>query len=246
MDNRELSRHFASAGRMYGYDDVSAEFVPFRDFKVRWTRNYRWATFEVSDYLSDAPEDVIRPLADTIFQRIRGDKSDYPKAVGDWLRDPGFARRMQPLYLGRHVGLSKSPVGRYRDLAESYSRLVDAGLVTEDPDLFLGWAPSSRSRVVGHVSVLMKVITMSPSLDTSMIREELMDYCVYSQVAHLSMGFNPGIGSRGKEYDDLLSRFPDRMGMESELRRLCLHVRGCPPCANTPFHRPTMTPASGR
>ena len=93
----------------------------------------------------------------------------------------------------------------------------------------------------------MRVVSISGCLDSGDVPERLLDYCLFSQLAHVGMGFNPGVGRRGKEYDEVLSQFPRRSEMESALRRLGLHVRGrCPRCANTPGHRPTVTPASGR
>ena len=120
-------------------------------------------------------------------------------------------------------------------------------MVERDPDVFVGWTVPSRSRDVGHASVLMKVVSMSGSLDSGDVPERVLDYCLFSQLAHVGMGFNPGVGRRGREYDEVLSQFPRRTEMESALRRLGLHVRGrCPRCANTPGHSPTVTPASGR
>ena len=43
LEDMELTRCFGSAGRMRGFDEVNAKFAAFREFKVRWTRNYRWA-----------------------------------------------------------------------------------------------------------------------------------------------------------------------------------------------------------
>lgn len=224
MIDKELTRLFALAGRASGYEDVTAEFAPFRDFKVRWTRNYKWISFEVSDYLSDAPPEVIRPLAETIFARIRGEKVAYPKEVSEWLCDPDFARRKQPLFVDRFVGLSISPKGKHRDLSESYGRLMDAGLVEEIPGLFMGWTRPGSDRTVGSVSVLMKVIAVSGNLDRPDVPQDLLDYCLYAQTAHLALGFNPSTERRGKAYDELLCRFPGRMEMEAALRRMSMHI----------------------
>lgn len=253
MNNQMLTAIFAVAGMRNGYDDIHAEFSPFRDFKIKWTRSYRWISFEVSDYLMDAPEDVMKSLANTIFRRIRGeDESMYTEPVRQWISSDQFVRSKQPLYVRRFRGLSMSTIGRNRDLAESYGRLVDMGLVSRDPSVYIGWAAEDRSRVIGRVSVLMKVVAMSSILDSTDVPDRVVDFCLYTQLAHLSMGFRPGMERRNSEYDALLSRFPDRASMEYELRRINMHYRGghpedgrCPPCANTPLHGPAMTPVSG-
>ncbi len=73
-------------GEDYGYNNIAAEFAAYKDFKVRWTRSYRWANFQVSDYLSDAPRAVIDGLADTLFSKIAGgDEKPYSNAMRDWV-----------------------------------------------------------------------------------------------------------------------------------------------------------------
>lgn len=224
LDDNELTGRFSAVGRRYSYDDVMAQFAAFRDFKIRWTRNYHWASFEVSDYLMDAPPEVITQMAETLFRRIEGEKEGYPPEVGAWLSSPDFVRAKQPLYIQRYIGLSRTPRGRHRDLSESYGRLVDAGLLTEDPDMFLGWSMPGRSRCVGRASVLMKVVSISGLLDTPDVPEEILDYCLYSQAAHVRLGFNPTGTRRGREYEDLLSMYPRRAELEAELRRMSLHI----------------------
>lgn len=67
-----LNRALQNAGRRNGFEDIQAEFAAFRDFKLKWTRSYRWISFEVSDYLRNAPEDVMDSLAETMFAKMRG------------------------------------------------------------------------------------------------------------------------------------------------------------------------------
>ena len=53
-----LNETFKKVGNDFGYE-TSAEYAAFRDLKVRWQRSYKWADFQVSDYLRDAPEEVL-------------------------------------------------------------------------------------------------------------------------------------------------------------------------------------------
>ena len=228
MNNQMLAAIFSVVGVRNGYDEVLAEFSPFRDFKIKWTRSYKWIAFEVSDYLCDAPEDVIESLAVSIFSRIRGDGGDDPMTYGDevceWITSDEFVRTKQPVFVRRFRGISLSTVGDHRDLAESYRRLVDRGLVQMDRDLYLGWAPEGSSRAVGRASVLMKVVVMSQILDSDSVPDDVFDYCLYTQVAHVGMGFNRKGERRGVEYDALLSRFPNRAEMDCALRRINMHI----------------------
>ena len=81
-----------------------------------------------------------------------------------------------------------------------------------------------RSRAVGRSSVLMKVVAMSAILDDDSVSDELMDYCLYTQLAYVNQGFSPTGTCRGAEYDQALSRFPNRAGMEYEIRRIGMRI----------------------
>ncbi len=203
---------------------MKAEFSAFRDFKVKWTRNYKWAEFQVSDYLWDAPPEVLVSLAGTIFAKIRGEDSDYDEEVCEWLTSDDFLTSKQPTYLKRYPGFRTDAAGDVWDLRESVGRLEEAGLIEREPHEVVGWIRPSRGRSVGHASVLMKVVGISGILDDEAVGESILDYCVYSQMVHVTMGFSPQGRCRGPEYDRMMSRFPDRPRMESELRRLNLHI----------------------
>ena len=220
VDNSRLTELFTEVGSRHGYREVEATYTAFRDMKLKWCRSYNWIQFDVSDYLIDAPEDVIGSIADTIFRKIKGDsEAHYDERVTAWLTSPEFVRSRQPTYVSRCRGLTLSPKGDVRDLEESYGRIVDMGLMKRDPDVYLGWGPAGSGRHSGFSSVLMKVVNMSSVLDDGEIPELLLDYCLYAQLAHIMMGFDPFSGSRFEEYDELLRRFPERDRAEALLRQ---------------------------
>ncbi len=225
VDDDELTRCFREIGGGYGFEEVVADFAPFRDFKIRWSRSHRWAAFEVSDYLSDAPEDVVRALATTIFRRIRGEGGGYPREVVGWLTRDGFVESKQPVFVRRYVGLTTGTRGESKDLADSLARLLDAGLVADDPEVYVGWVKPGSGRSAGSSSVLMKVVAVNGLLDDDGVCDALVDYCLYAQLTHIGMGFSPGDGRRAAEFDRLLSEYPGRDRMESMLRQMRLRLR---------------------
>ena len=153
-----LTDIFSSVGRQYRLTDVTAQFVAFRDLKIRWQRSYKMADFMVSDYLDDAPDGILWDFADTIIAKIFAENdSDYSNSVIEWISSDGFRARKQPIYLRRSKNLTRSPVGREKNLLDSYGRLVDDGLVEEDPGLCISWMKSATARKIGHCSVVMDV-----------------------------------------------------------------------------------------
>ena len=220
-ENSTLTNAFATIGRKYGYDEVEAEFAPFRDFKVKWTRSYKWISFEVSDYLNEASENILEELAETIFKKIVGDGDmSYTEDVTNYLTSEEFVTRKQNVFVRRVREVKTEDEGR-RMLTESYNRLVRMGLVEKDPLLRLEWS-AKRSNHVGSGSMLMKVILMNEALENEDIDEDLLDYCVYSEILKTQGTFGKQQEERKKMYDEMITMFPskpemDRMVMEMGL-----------------------------
>ena len=61
-----LTEVFMEAASGYGYEDVTAEYAEFDELRLKWIRHGDWARFFVSDYLKDAPKDVMASIAETL------------------------------------------------------------------------------------------------------------------------------------------------------------------------------------
>ena len=221
-----LNRALQNAGSRNGFEDISAEFSAFRDFKLRWTRSYKWISFEVSDYLSNAPEHVLESLAETIFAKMRGEgKAEYSQEVCDYLNSDGFLDENQGTYLKRFRGISSSTRGENIDLMDSYRRLVESGLVKDDPRIVIRWSyAKDRNKRIGKASVLMRTVVMNPTLDMEGFPENAIDYALYTQICHVNLGFGPSRDGDGDRYETMLSNYPRRVDAEADLRRLGLGI----------------------
>lgn len=219
-----LIRAMQNAGKRNGFEEIQAEFAPFRDFKLKWTRSYKWISFEVSDYLRNAPEGVMESLAETIFAKMRGEgKTEYSREVCDYLNSDGFLKDNQELFLKRFRGISQTTCGENVDLAEVYTRLVERGLVERDRAVVIRWgARNTRDNEVGRSSILMKTVVVNPRLDSEGITENVLDYALYSQMCHVSLGFGPSREVNAERYEAMLAMYPDRISAESEIRRIGL------------------------
>lgn len=221
----DLRERFRKAGKKHGYETVNAEFTAFKDFKVRWQRSYRWADFKVSDYLADAPPEVIEGLADTLFAKISCDgDEEFSEELCRWVTSPEFVKYKQPVYIRRSRNLTRSPQGEHRSLRDSYERLKKMGLAEDDPELFLSWTKEPNVRKVGYCSVLMKVIAVSSVLDNPEIPEFVADFVLYHELCHILLGFDPSSEKHEKGFAELEARFPRRKEAEDWLRRLCLYL----------------------
>ena len=179
----DLRRIFSKVGKKYGYDKVDAEFVAYRDFKVRWTRSYKWIDFQISDYLESAPEKVYEQLADTLFKRISGafGEQGYPKEMNDYITSDEFRNKYQSVYVRRSRNIKRTAEGEHKDLNESLARLKEDGLVDEDFSPYISWSKEDISGKTGFISTLFNVFVISSVFDSDYFSDDILDYVVYHQ-----------------------------------------------------------------
>lgn len=222
--NQRLERIFSGVGRKYGFDTVKAEYIVLKDFKIRWQRSYRWVDFRVPDYLDTAPDDVIAALADTLFQRIVGKGDGISQTFVDWVTDPEFCHQKQGLYLQRSTNLTGSVAGQHKNLRDSYDRLIGAGLVPYDPDIAFSWTKNPVTRKVAKCSVLMKVVYISSILDSDEVPDYVLDYCMYHELCHLFLGYDPLGIAHNDSFAMLDQKFPTRIEAQVWLRKMYSYV----------------------
>ena len=64
---------------------------------------------------------------------------------------------------------------------------------------------------------------ISSVLDMDMIPDFVLDYCVYHELCHLMIGFDPMAKRHGEEFSKLEAKFPNKDEAEKWLKRLCLY-----------------------
>lgn len=171
MDNtiytqEELMNVISEVGKRYGYENATADWVKFAQFKVQWQRSFKWIAFRISDYLRGAPTEVVEGLVESLFQRIAGQDGTYPEKVREYVLAPEFsANHIKAFRTRNHY---KTPEGEKLNLHDALDRLVQMGLIPEDNGLNLAWERESsakRSCLATRYSVLMRCVAVNPVLD---------------------------------------------------------------------------------
>ena len=204
----QLTEAFQEASNILAHEmSVTAEFSPFRDMKVKWTRTYDMASFSVSDYLKDAPIEVIKGIAKTIISKIANAENDhYPKETEEWLTSEEFRELNQETYIERSRTISDADTTRLED---SYQRLVDGGLIRPIEDLRLFWTDEDRSDSgPGQSSNLMRVVIMNGRLNSSDVPDNVLDFCLLKQLANINVDFGTEVLERKKEVETMINMFP--------------------------------------
>ena len=218
----ELAEVFDSQGRDYGYDDILAEFAPYKEFKSTWRRSGRSVQFQISDYLSGADRAVLEDFADSLYYRISRNsrRSIYTPRLKAWLQSREFLSRNQPLYLERSRNISLDHQGRVYDLQDAYLSLRDQGLVCDCPTAVFNWTVRGNRMRVGYCSVLMQVIAVSSILDSSKVPSFVSEYVLYHELLHIQDGLRTDGRHHDKEFHEKEQRHPRWKESEQWLRRL--------------------------
>ena len=153
--------------------------------------------------------------------RIKGDMdTPYSDFTTEHLTSKEFLDRNQPLYVQRH---NFDPAcGDKVKLEESIGRLQERDLIGKHPDLFFCWCKKDTG-TVGRTSVLMKAVAMNLRLDGPLVSEQLLDYCVYSQLLMVDRGFS-GAAPDKDGYIKKLKEYPGSKTFDKQLKQMGLHV----------------------
>lgn len=212
---KKLNEVFQRVGKDYGYETCEATFEAFTNFKVRWQRSYNWIDLRVSDYLADAPEDVLEGLAVSLFRRITGEEdAPYSEKLKEWITRPEFAPSKREVYLHRRNYDDESS----EILTAGYRRLVDAGLLPYDENIHLCW--NGEKFKAGSSSVLMKTVSVSNRLADA--PDDVLDYVLFRYIAHITLGYNPDGADNG--YDRMVAEYPDKEDCEDYLRKVEMYI----------------------
>lgn len=199
-----------------------ADFIASKEFRFSWIIRQGELTFKLSDYLDTAPESVIGDFCGSAFDHISGKRNVYADSFSQWIRSEEFIHEKRPIYIRRSKNISRSHVGRCKDLMESADRLLASGLLipSDIDDSYITWTSRPNVRRVGYCSPMMRVAVISNALDSNDVPDYVTDYVVYHECLHLRQGYRPFKRSHDRQFRLMESEYPDMARAEAFLRRI--------------------------
>lgn len=179
-NNLRLTDIFKTVGANYKFENVQAEFEPFTDVKVRWQRSYDWADFKVSDYLMDAPDSILSALAQSLFEKIRGDKGDLSEEFKDYVSSMDFTNAHRDVYLGRIDAHITDKFDEKMQAVAKREGFKAEGIVVAINEI------ADRP----HCSVLMRTLVVPPVFETA--PDYVLDFVFTHYLVIFDGGYNPG------------------------------------------------------
>lgn len=221
-DDANLEMIVGAVGKSYGYDQIRAQFYPFRELKGTWKRNGSRLFLRISDYLRWADEEVIEDFARSFFYAMESKKRRkvYGEAFKNWIRSKEFVEKNRPIYLQRSRNLKLSPLGSTFNLDEIRHQLEETGFIKNSLDAYLTWTINGNRNRMGCCSVIMKVISVSSVLDSPSIPSIVPAYVLYHEMLHLEMSSEHFFTGHGPEFRRRERMFPKWNEAEFWLKKI--------------------------
>lgn len=203
-------------------DLTQISFFGPKEFQATWKRSGNNIEIRISDYLNDAPDEVISDFLVSVIATISKKRPRYNDIYLDWVRSDEFINKKRKIYLRRSKNLTRSSEGMERDLIASLDRLLDVDLLASQDIMnsYFSWTGRPNVRKVGFCSPMMRVVGISSILDSNTVPEYVLDYVVYHESLHLAQGYRPGVRAHDASFRKKEKEFPMYDEAEKYLRSL--------------------------
>ena len=170
-----------------------ANFTSFKEMNFRWTLKGNVVTLKVSDYLNDAPDDVLEEFLKGALTYVAGGRHVFGKRYMEYMTSDEFILKKRPVYYKRGRRLLRSDVGEHRNLFDAVQRLIEKGLLDESDiqNTLFTWTAEPTFTRLGYCSQMFRIVVISKVFDSPSIPEDLFDFVVYHECMHLRQGYRP-------------------------------------------------------
>lgn len=210
-EDERLNRILKEVAAKEGITVVEAKYRKFAGASYHSRSLNGRYRFEITDYVSTAPDDVLKDYLETMVSNATEKCRNRPAGFIEWASSDEFLNRWRPVKIRRSRNISRSTIGKSRDLGASLDRLIEMGLVYESDirNSYYTWTSRPNYRKVGECDLLFRIVTISSVLDSEDVPERVLDYVVYHETVHLRIGHRPGKIPHGKEFRELENLYPD-------------------------------------
>jgi hypothetical protein len=182
----DISEVFDSIASALGVGHASAEFGRFSDLKHTWRRRGRNVSFKVSDYLEDAPDEIIESLAWYLLSRAFDvDVSDgHCGEYLEYVRSRRMWENKRSLYLSRARGLCTEPRGRSRDLKTVFDYVNSTYFRGTIRNQMLAWVDESPAKRLGFYFDPLDLLAVNRVFDSERVPRYVLEFVVYHELLH--------------------------------------------------------------
>lgn len=226
-----LQAQFSSVGRALGVGSVIATFHEYSELKHTWLCGDREIVFKISDYLENAPDDVLESLAWYLVSRAVRKRCDPEKSRRylHYTRSRELWQAKRSLYVERSRNLSLDPQGEVRDLRSAYAYVNSFYFASKLPELQLAWAAESPRRRLGYYFEPLGLLAVNKSLDSAEVPRYVLEFVIFHELLHHVDSMSGRARRRvhhTKMFREQEMRFTHYDDAERWLRRIVARQRG--------------------
>lgn len=214
VESYELNEIFLEVARKYDYDSFDkthliAQFEELDELKIKWERTCSSIRFIVSDYLKDAPKEVLYNIAERLMCMITHNCPPSKSLMVDYITSKEFRILNLDTYLSRHK-VKYTGNGKRVPIQDIYDNLLKKLHMENDHETTLAWFKDPSDESLNHCSTAFKTILIATKLDDETIPVEVLEYTLLDGIACNSMGLSADPEEMKKLSLEMRRTYPER------------------------------------
>ena len=173
-----------SAGRDVG--SLTVRYGQYSELKHFWRTNGSGIEFVISDYMIDAPEDVMLSLANYLVDRsLHGSVNrTHEDRYLDYVHSKEFWSRNRSMYLSRSKNLILESKGACHDLGTVFDYVNSNYFDSRIEVPVLAWTKESPRSRVGYYFGAIGLLAVNKVLDTKAVPRFVLEFVMYHELLH--------------------------------------------------------------
>ncbi|WII07299.1 DUF45 domain-containing protein [Methanomassiliicoccales archaeon LGM-RCC1] len=175
---------------------------------------------ELSDYLKDAPDNVLSDECKAIVAWSRGKRYKQSPLLTEYILSPDFIVKSRPIFLQRTRSLKLTEQGKCKNLLDSVERLRDMELIFDDDirNSYFSWADHMQKYKWGQCNQFFRVVSVNPLLDDDSVPDLVLDFVIYHEILHLRQDMSKAHRPHNAQFRSWEHLFPEYDACEEYLR----------------------------
>ncbi len=223
MTNDDLTSIFEKVHFQYfskNSKKIKAQFHPYRSLRHTIEWNYRLINLKISQYLSDAPPNILEDLAVILLAKVYKIKPD--KTIKDSYRN--YADSLSNKLPKRKKIIPKHyfPQGEYYNLKDMFERLNNTYFSNKLNVKYIGWSKNKSYTRLGYYDRERELLVVSKIFDSKKVPINVVEYLVYHEMLHIFIPTTTVNGRRKihpPNFKQLEKKFPDYEKIQNWIKK---------------------------
>lgn len=163
--------------------DIQARFHPYRSLRHTIEWNHKYTIIKVSQYLKNAPLNILEDLAIILYSKIYKVKPD--RKIRESYNN--YAAKISEDLPKRKKAIPKgySPQGKYFNLETIFGKLNSLYFSNELSVKYLGWSKNRSFTRLGYFDKERDLLVISQIFDSRKVPLNVLEYLVYHEMLHI-------------------------------------------------------------